>query len=388
MRMFRVDRGAVFLDRPNRFVARVRSGGKILYVYCPNPGRMMELLLPNVSVVLERAEDSYRRFAYTLAAVRRDSAFVPLISVRANDLAAELIVPLIYPKAVAVRREIRWGDSRFDFLVTLPDEEVFLEVKACTLVEEGLALFPDAPSLRAARHLRELASLESVAGTAKANCPARRHVRGAVLFVVFSPDACTFMPNVHTDPGFARTFAECAPALEVHTVSIRTQPNGTAEVAKPHLRVEYRLLDELVADVGVYLFALELERKRTLKIGSLGNVTFEKGWYVYAGSARAGLSRRLARHGRRIGGKAMRWHVDFLRAEARAVRAFPIRTHHALECTLAMDVGAISADAVPSFGSSDCSCPSHLFWFPSDPLKDPRFVALLSRYRYRIALGR
>jgi sugar fermentation stimulation protein A len=388
MRMFRADRDAVFLDRPNRFMVRVQSRGRTLRAYCPNPGRMTGLLQRGAHVVLEHSQAPGRRLVYTLAAVRRDDAVVPVVSVRANDLAAASIVPLIYPDAVAVRREVRRKESRFDFLVTLPDAEVLLEVKACTLVEEGLALFPDAPSMRAARHLRELACTSTVAGGAKADSACGRQVRGAVLFVVFSPDALAFMPNVHTDPGFARTFVECAPLMDVHAASIRTHPDGTAEVEKLRLPVEYGILGEIAADAGVYLFALELERQRTLNVGSLGDVRLDKGWYVYAGSARGGLSRRLARHGRRIRRKAIRWHIDFLRTEARAVRAFPIHTRHDLECRLAQDVAAISAEMVPRFGCSDCSCPSHLFRFLGDPQENPQFIALLSRYRHRLALGR
>jgi sugar fermentation stimulation protein A len=137
-------------------------------------------------------------------------------------------------------------------------------------------------------------------------------------------------------------------------------------------------------DSGVYLFALELARPRTLAIGSLGNIRFEKGWYVYVGSARHGLSLRLACHERRINGKTLRWHIDFLRVAARTTRAFPIQTCKDLECTLARDTKSISDGMVPGFGCSDCSCPlSHLFRFLEDPLKDARFSALLRRYRER-----
>jgi len=134
-------------------------------------------------------------------------------------------------------------------------------------------------------------------------------------------------------------------------------------------------------DSGAYLFALKLERPRTLTIGSLGKIPFEKGWYVYVGSARRGLSRRLARHDRRISGKTLRWHIDFLRVAAQTTRAFPIRTFQNLECKLAQDAKSISGGIVPGFGCSDCSCSSHLFRFLKDPLKDARFLALLGRYR-------
>ena len=155
-----------------------------------------------------------------------------------------------------------------------------------------------------------------------------------------------------------------------------------------NLPAEHRTVREVTADAGVYLVALELAHPHTLGVGSLGVLRFEKGWYVYAGSARNGLSQRLERHRRTGLGKALRWHVDFLRTKARAVLTFPIPTCLDLECRLAQDVRAISAGMIPGFGCSDCRCPSHLFRFPVDPLRDRRFVSLLSRYRHRIALGR
>ncbi len=137
----------------------------------------------------------------------------------------------------------------------------------------------------------------------------------------------------------------------------------------------------MAGDSGVYLFAVELGRSRALTIGALGSVRFEKGWYLYVGSARRGLSARLARHQRTDAGKLMRWHIDYLRAHARSVRSFPIPTRRDLECRLARDVTRISIGMVPRFGSSDCSCPSHLFRLACDPLEDPRFTALLARYQ-------
>ena len=152
--------------------------------------------------------------------------------------------------------------------------------------------------------------------------------------------------------------------------------------------VVHGMINELPADGGVYLFAVHLAKKRTLTVASLGSVRFEKGWYVYVGSAKRGLSRRLARHMNNSRRKVLRWHIDFLRNGARAVRAFPIPTRLDLECRLAWDVGAIAAEMVPHFGCSDCSCPSHLFRFEVDPLDDPRFVELLRCYKHRVAIGR
>jgi sugar fermentation stimulation protein A len=377
--MFAADAEAVFVDRPNRFVARVRTRGRPFAVHCANPGRMTELLVPGRSVILERSPGTGRAYPQTLAAVRYAGETVPLVAARANDLAASRILPLLYPRAVEVRREVRVGGSRFDFLVRMPRRDVLLEVKACTLVEEGIAMFPDAPSGRAARHLRELAALPREAG---------RPVRGAVLFVLFSPRARSFLPNVHTDPAFAEAFRECVGSLEVHAVAVRTGADGAARVTNLRVPVESGLLSRLAEDRGVYLLAVELLRARRISVGSLGEIGFARGWYVYAGSARNGLAARLARHERRTRGKAFFWHIDFLRAEAGRVHPFAIRTELDLECRLAADVAGIAAGSVPGFGSTDCGCPSHLFRFPGNPLADERFVALLNRYRHRIAVGR
>ena len=138
------------------------------------------------------------------------------------------------------------------------------------------------------------------------------------------------------------------------------------------------MTDKLPSDSGVYLFALELGHGLRVNVGSLGSVLFKKGWYVYVGSAKRGLSSRLARHMNNSRGKVLRWHIDFLRNRARTVRAFPVPTRLDLECKLARDVRAIATEMVPRFGCSDCSCPSHLFRFEVDPSDDPRFVALFS----------
>ena len=136
----------------------------------------------------------------------------------------------------------------------------------------------------------------------------------------------------------------------------------------------------MTGDSGVYLFALELGGSRSITIGALGRIRFEKGWYLYVGSARRGLSSRLARHERTGPGKPLKWHIDFLRAHARTVRSFPVPTRRDLECRLAREVRKLSTGMVPRFGSSDCSCPSHLFRLAGDPTVDPRLAALLRRW--------
>jgi sugar fermentation stimulation protein A len=144
---------------------------------------------------------------------------------------------------------------------------------------------------------------------------------------------------------------------------------------------------ELAAsDGGNYLVLLELPESRTISVGALGPVFFEKGWYVYAGSARKNLSARMARHTRKRG-KRMHWHIDYLCPSAGIIKTLPIMSYRNLECELARSLEKLGGRPVPGFGASDCAakgspCSSHLFRFPLAPLEDPRFTDLLFRYRH------
>jgi len=169
---------ASFIERPNRFVVRGSLEGTVVDAHCPNPGRMLEILLPGTPLLLRRLPEkpdrpgaTKRRLDHSLVAARHRGILIPLASARANDLAEKTVLPVLFPEATAVRREVTLGRSRLDFLLEFGDrvgvgastrpgsEQLFLEVKACTLIEEGTAMFPDAPTLRGVKHLEELEAL-------------------------------------------------------------------------------------------------------------------------------------------------------------------------------------------------------------------------------------
>lgn len=149
---------------------------------------------------------------------------------------------------------------------------------------------------------------------------------------------------------------------------------------------------------GLYLLVMRLDGKASIAAGALGALNYESGWYVYTGSARAGLEQRLARHARVE--KKFHWHIDYFLERAVLVRtksfALPDAASEALlrarlldvvqksrnvstekfcadrlrtECLLAAAVGSLrgAAVAAPRFGASDCRCPSHLFYFKREP---------------------
>jgi len=147
------------------------------------------------------------------------------------------------------------------------------------------------------------------------------------------------------------------------------------------VKIPFDFLDTELKDRGAYLLLIKFETKKIMAIGSLGSITFEQGYYVYVGSAMGTLSKRVARHTRKR--KQKRWHIDFLVAEADAVTPVPIISSDNLECELADKLQIISGQFIKSFGSSDCGCKSHLFYFTENPLHNPRFIDLIQYYRIR-----
>jgi sugar fermentation stimulation protein A len=136
-----------------------------------------------------------------------------------------------------------------------------------------------------------------------------------------------------------------------------------------------------LADRGAYLLLMELKRARRIEVGALGAVRFEKGWYIYVGSAMRALNKRVARHLRRR--KNKHWHVDYLReATAKAV-ALPIRSSRREECAIAASLATRYAAGPRGFGASDCACPTHLFTAATRPDRTRAFRELLLGWRVR-----
>ena len=367
---------ARFVARPNRFIVRCqRHGGGRVDAFLPNPGRMDELLFPDVELLLTPApRASSRRTRWSCVAVERDGETLFLDTHRTNDVARHLVES---GRVAALRgwrieaAEVTVGHSRFDFLLARGRQRLWLEVKSCTLFGNGSAMFPDAVTERGRRHFEELAQLRR-SGAA----------RPVVLFVVHSPTARWFLPDYHTDLAFSRTFLEVRRQVRVLPVAIGWNRDLSLQPQARLLDIPWAHLRREAADRGAYLLLLRLRRRRRVGVGRLGERTFASGWYVYVGSAMANLDARLRRHQRRR--KRFHWHVDYLREVADEVVPLPVRASRRQECDLAADVGALFAVPIPGFGCSDCACASHLFAAGGDPLDRRDFHHLLQRYRMPI----
>ncbi len=181
-----------FIARPNRFIALVELDGRTETVHVKNTGRCRELLVPGAEVYLAGAgENTPRKTRYDLVAVRKGERLINMDSQAPNAAAKEwLQAGNLFPTGTEIRPEFRYGDSRFDFAAFTP-ELALLEVKGVTLEREGAVFFPDAPTQRGTRHLRELAAYAASGGGAY------------VLFVIQMEGVAFFAPNGATDPAFA-----------------------------------------------------------------------------------------------------------------------------------------------------------------------------------------
>jgi len=151
------------------------------------------------------------------------------------------------------------------------------------------------------------------------------------------------------------------------------------------LEVPWNIVEKEAKDRGSYVLILKLPEKARTEIGKLGVVRFRRGYYLYIGSARKNLSRRIQRHRRMR--KRLFWHIDYLRAISAFYQALPIRTSDPLECEIAQAARKIAEWEVPRFGSSDCSCSSHLFGMSKDPLQSAKFISLLQYFRMDRLIG-
>ena len=193
-----------FLERLNRFVARVEINGREERVHVKNTGRCAELLVPGNAVYLEKSDVLTRKTAYDLIAVEKQTLdgmrLVNMDSMAPNRAAAEWLSAGALGEMQNLRAEATIGDSRFDFCAEQAGRRVVIEVKGCTLEEDGVARFPDAPTERGVKHVRGLIQL------AKQGC------RCIVLIVIQMKGVHVFRPNWKTHPEFGQALVDAQSA--------------------------------------------------------------------------------------------------------------------------------------------------------------------------------
>ncbi|MCG3226011.1 MAG: DNA/RNA nuclease SfsA [Candidatus Heimdallarchaeota archaeon] len=186
---------ARFIRRPNRFLSFVRleESNKEVKAHVPDPGRLQELFIPEAELMVRKENKDDRKTAFTVVGIKTGDIWVNIESTFTNRIFEEEFEKLTEFKDYTIEKaEFTFGSSRIDFLLknNKTGKKALVEIKGATLVVDGLALFPDAPTIRGSKHLRELrVALES-------------GYESFIVFIIKREDATIFSPNQKTDPTF------------------------------------------------------------------------------------------------------------------------------------------------------------------------------------------
>jgi len=184
---------AIFLERPNRFIAHGLVEGEKEVIHVKNTGRCRELLVPGAEIYLEEFDNPNRKTKWDLIAVEKGTVLINMDSQAPNKVVGEWLLDNDiddFQKITLIKSEAKYRSSRFDFYLENEKKKMYMEVKGVTLEVNGVAKFPDAPSLRAVKHIEELI------------CAKEEGFEAYVIFVVKMKGIDYFTPNHETHPEF------------------------------------------------------------------------------------------------------------------------------------------------------------------------------------------
>lgn len=221
MRYERIQK-AVFVERPNRFIAYAKLNGKRETVHVKNTGRCAELLRPGAVIYVQESDNPDRKTKWDLIAVEKPvkegKRLINMDSQIPNKVVQEWIEQGRFISDVTlIKPETTYGNSRFDLYVEAGERKIFIEVKGVTLEEDGVCRFPDAPSERAVKHLEELIQAK------------KEGYEAYVFFIIQMKDVRYFTPNTDTHPEFAETLKKAqAAGVEILAYDCEVTPESIA----------------------------------------------------------------------------------------------------------------------------------------------------------------
>lgn len=208
----------LFVDRPNRYLAEVEVDGAQVKVHVHDPGRLKELLFKGNECLIRYAAGPKRKTEWDMIAAALDGGYV-LVHSGYHRYIAEAILENFevspFGKLTEIKPEVKFGHSRIDFkLKNKLDEVIWVEVKGCSLAEEGVAKFPDAPTVRGTKHLESLIAIKEGGE------------RASVIILVLG-EAEIFEPNGVTDPVFYDTFYKAMNSgVEIYPLRVELDPES------------------------------------------------------------------------------------------------------------------------------------------------------------------
>lgn len=189
------------MSRPNRFIALVETSSGQQICHVKNTGRCRELLVPGALVYLAKAKNPNRKTEYDLIAVDKNGLLINMDAQAPNQVFAEWAASGAFlPNLISLRAEVPFGISRIDFSLETSDGRHLVEVKGVTLEEGGHARFPDAPTLRGVKHIRELQQA------------VEQGIHATLFFVVQMENMQDMAPNDSTHPAFGAALRQAAAA--------------------------------------------------------------------------------------------------------------------------------------------------------------------------------
>lgn len=319
--------------------------------HLPNPGRLWELLLPGAELILTKNEKGKTDF--TVIGVKSSYGPILLHTHRTNDLVEALLlndgIPSLKGYKV-IKREVTRGNSRFDFLLETPQGNPFLlEVKSCTLFGSQGAMFPDAPSSRATKHVSELGETST------------KGIHGGVLFVVHSPKSRWFCPEYHTDPDFARAILAEKNRLKILSLSVKWDEDLSVTASPQEIPIRWKTLEEEFKDKGGCLALFQVSQRDQIAIHRDKGTPLEKGFWVLATGASDSLQKITSR----------------LKNRLPSPKIIPFRASHDLGPSLSEALTHIASpkiDLEPLLPQEDRA---HLFRFDENPLESSSFIRII-----------
>jgi len=214
-----------FIARPNRFIALVEIDGCVETCHVKNTGRCRELLLPGVTLFLQETDNPLRKTKYSVIGVIKGERIINMDSQAPNKAVSEWLQSGgLFRDITYLKAEKTYGNSRFDFYLETTDRKIYMEVKGVTLEENGVVIFPDAPTERGVKHIRELCECT------------REGYEAFIVFVIQMKDVKYFKPNDVTDPEFGKALRDAA-RYGVQILAVDCEVSGDRMVIKDNVPV-------------------------------------------------------------------------------------------------------------------------------------------------------
>lgn len=188
----------IFIERVNRFIAHIDIDGKIEVCHVKNTGRCKEILVKGCRVFVQEFDSKIRKTKFDLISVYKANRLINIDSQVPNKMFSEWVkLGNLFKDIKVFKSEVFYKNSRFDFYVEYEDKKAFIEIKGVTLENEGVVLFPDAPTSRGVKHLKELVSARE------------EGYEAYVIFIVQMEGVKYFIPNYETHKEFGDILSFC-----------------------------------------------------------------------------------------------------------------------------------------------------------------------------------